>query len=1061
MSGQTANGVGGRELKVQLADFAKIISCRSLAGSADLMDCGEKPPTKATAKKGNVGRQKKRRFVGQMGHWPELEDHLAAWMSKRQGSGEAVYMKDLQDHALQWAGENPGKSYRFSAKDGWARKFLRRKGLQLDPSPNSGRFGRGRREASPQKEEEEDILEGKIKVEVDAEEGLSRLTKRRIKKPKMMDQFVTFSDCSELEDEVGREMTDFEMSDDDSSYKDDNEERDDADSMNERTVCFSSFDNQVSWTQMRVPDEVAIQEVNPNLDVYMDNGPCVESTSKVGSDENSMQLVSYSEEAARQQENTDAQILGVSLKEIQEALNERRRLPLEKRKTNSSSVWRHFKRHPLHPNIAICNYCRVPLRTAKGSTSGLHRHALRHQLGQQKAASEEGGEEDQGEVNLQSSDEMMAGDLGSEQMDSEPYPIQVSSVQSLRSSPPPPVLHKELSICQESFAIHKERPPMNKDRSKAITQKVAEMLVMDYQPSSIVQNLGFRNLMAELEPKYSLPSASFFSGQVIPEMYEKMIEKRRKEYEMLIKECKWCSLSVDRWTSRGESSAHLSITCHHFAESSGVSHQFLGVRHLPGKQSGQDIHRTIVSALEEWGFDTSKTQMYVVTDSSRELQAAASSAKIPWTVIQCFSHGMHLVVRGAMDEMPGFADLAQKARDVSHRYNTVEGARKELKQHLKKQLAAKAREDEDKGPDSDPEAKSTEPSGDKDKGAESEAKPTEEKEDDADPEGWELSEGATSHGHWVSEYKMFERLVRLKGAIKTELGAMEMPLKADLELTDDEWRLAEAVVEVLSPLVEALRDFCSSEYPPLSMTIPIVYGMEHMFGKVLQEAGAASPDPKATPSRRSKASTPPPPILPPALFARNLLKGVRSRFPSYKTNRTSLVAMVLDPRYKAVILTEQEVDLVTKMLVDEITETPSAAPAAKPKESSGKEGEGSGSSSQENKRASTSSLLWSAFEEVSKDQPTGSGKKVALYQVKQYLDEPVLSRDCEPLSWWSENREKYDLILPVARKYASIPATQVVGSVVMGDCVTQEMNARKLCLPEAEVRQLVFLHENS
>ena len=57
----------------------------------------------------------------------------------------------------------------------------------------------------------------------------------------------------------------------------------------------------------------------------------------------------------------------------------------------------------------------------------------------------------------------------------------------------------------------------NHPRAKAITYRVAEMIATDLQPFSIVSDVGFERLLAELEPRYVLPSRRQFSEVLIPE----------------------------------------------------------------------------------------------------------------------------------------------------------------------------------------------------------------------------------------------------------------------------------------------------------------------------------------------------------------------------------------------------------------------------------------------------------------------------------------------------------------------------------------------------------------
>ena len=62
----------------------------------------------------------------------------------------------------------------------------------------------------------------------------------------------------------------------------------------------------------------------------------------------------------------------------------------------------------------------------------------------------------------------------------------------------------------------------NHPRAKAITYRVAEMIATDLQPFSVVSDVGFEHLLAEMEPRYVLPSRQHFSEILIPEIFTKV-----------------------------------------------------------------------------------------------------------------------------------------------------------------------------------------------------------------------------------------------------------------------------------------------------------------------------------------------------------------------------------------------------------------------------------------------------------------------------------------------------------------------------------------------------------
>lgn len=57
-------------------------------------------------------------------------------------------------------------------------------------------------------------------------------------------------------------------------------------------------------------------------------------------------------------------------------------------------------------------------------------------------------------------------------------------------------------------------------RSRDINIAIGEMIALDNQPLSIVENIGFKNLMRKVKPKYTIPSRKYFTENVIPQLYQ-------------------------------------------------------------------------------------------------------------------------------------------------------------------------------------------------------------------------------------------------------------------------------------------------------------------------------------------------------------------------------------------------------------------------------------------------------------------------------------------------------------------------------------------------------------
>ena len=71
----------------------------------------------------------------------------------------------------------------------------------------------------------------------------------------------------------------------------------------------------------------------------------------------------------------------------------------------------------------------------------------------------------------------------------------------------------------ESFA-RREKIPRDGKKALAITEKIAQFIVLDDQPLSVVSNVGFKRLIEHLEPRYIIPSRHYIVDKTIPQMHE-------------------------------------------------------------------------------------------------------------------------------------------------------------------------------------------------------------------------------------------------------------------------------------------------------------------------------------------------------------------------------------------------------------------------------------------------------------------------------------------------------------------------------------------------------------
>ena len=113
----------------------------------------------------------------------------------------------------------------------------------------------------------------------------------------------------------------------------------------------------------------------------------------------------------------------------------------------------------------------------------------------------------------------------------------------------------------KTIAKKKTKLETSSSRHKKIIEKIAGVLIHDFQPYSFVEDRGFKELMEELEPHYKLPHRTTFCRSVIPRIYEEVKEQVKSKVVDLQQQKNKVALTTDMWISEANE-AYLGLSCH-------------------------------------------------------------------------------------------------------------------------------------------------------------------------------------------------------------------------------------------------------------------------------------------------------------------------------------------------------------------------------------------------------------------------------------------------------------------------------------------------------------------
>lgn len=185
------------------------------------------------------------------------------------------------------------------------------------------------------------------------------------------------------------------------------------------------------------------------------------------------------------------------------------------------------------------------------------------------------------------------------------------------------------------------------EKHKKITNAVGMFIAKDLQPFSVVGDLGFRNLIKTLEPRYSVPSRTTFSTKIIPDIYK----TTRRGIEDDLAKTQSFALTTDGWTSRATES-YLTVTVHYMSPDWEMKSAVLQTRPLYESHTSAHLAEELTNAVTEWKLERPNITIPVTTDNAANIVNAIHEAGGLGPQIGCFAHVVNLAAKKAVAITP-------------------------------------------------------------------------------------------------------------------------------------------------------------------------------------------------------------------------------------------------------------------------------------------------------------------------------------------------------------------------------------------------------------------------
>lgn len=272
---------------------------------------------------------------------------------------------------------------------------------------------------------------------------------------------------------------------------------------------------------------------------------------------------------------------------------------------------------------------------------------------------------------------------------------------------------------------------------------------------------------------------------------------------------------------------------------------------------------------------------------------------------------------------------------------------------------------------------------------------------------------------WESTYDMFNRLLACKNALPACVD-----LYSDIVLLNEyEWSLIAKTSEILKPLFDI-----SNEVSEKNITISKVIPLSRCIGNYLQK------------SLQDKFL-----VKEIGLMVSKMSDEVALRFSDVEDNTLLAESTLLDPRFKNQAFTNDQSysntyhSILQKACTIKVSEN---SEDGQPKSNDcGRE-----------------SSIWEEFDSrVVHVSDVQNPENAAGQEIENYLQEPILARNADPLAWWRERKSVYPRLFEIMKQRLCIAATAVTRNFTnSGQLVCEKRNK----LSASKVSMVLFLNHN-
>lgn len=453
---------------------------------------------------------------------------------------------------------------------------------------------------------------------------------------------------------------------------------------------------------------------------------------------------------------------------------------MDPKRRKSSDLWSFFEQVDNH--IALCNICKVKI-SFKGSISNLKKHLQRKhptialpikssQTNLQAVAVTETslievlqpGPEVQENLTAETSSNLFTPNIPSTSR-------ATVTTQSKQVS-----LHLPASISTKQMQISAFIPKKFTvtDKNK-IDDAVMKLIIWDFQPFSVVEDKGFRNLLNTCTPNYKIPSRKYFANTLLPAFYEKKVNEIKNSIKH---EALSVCLTTDMWSSSTNDNYN-AVTAHYITEDFEMKNVMLDCSAFQANKTSKNLADEILCVVNEW--ELAGKILIVITDNAANITNAIKNI-LNWKHYGCYAHKLNLIVQ---DSLSLVYQIIKKVKIIVSFFKRSNAANLKLVKYQEQTGIHKPKK---------------------------------------------LLQDVVTR--WNSVYYMLRRFIELEEAIKHSMALLTLDIET---LTPEEWETCKELCIILEPCEEVTKEMSGEKYMTASQIIPITRGLKSTIKKISEK----------------------------------------------------------------------------------------------------------------------------------------------------------------------------------------------------------------------------------